>query len=437
MTHTELRAVAAGRVLLPGDDGFEQASRPWNLSVEQRVAAVVEAADAADVAATVAYARRAGIAVAAQPSGHGASGDADGVILLRTGALDEVGVDPEARTARVGAGAKWGEVLAAAGPYGLTGLAGSSPVVSVTGYTLGGGLSWFGRRHGFAADSVRAFDVVTADGERARVTADSDPDLFWALRGGGGDFALVTAVEFDLYPAPALYGGRMLWQGHRAREVFDAFLELTAGAPDELTAWFDRVRFPQAPPMVGIDTAFLGDEAEGRALLARLDRIGDLVVDTRGPVAVADLGGIADDPTDPSPGRGRTELLTAVDEVTAKVLAEEPVEPMFGLQVRHLGGALAADRPGAGPSGPVTEPYLVYMFGPAADPAQAAAVGARQAALAEELGEAVSGRKPYTMLGRGERAEQAFPAATLARLREIKRARDPHGVLRANYPVLG
>ncbi|MEV0388411.1 FAD-binding oxidoreductase [Nonomuraea sp. NPDC050643] len=434
MTNTDLRGAVRGEVLLPGDDGFEQEARPWNLSVAQRVAAVVTAEDADDVAAVVRYADKAGLTVSAQPRGHGASGDTDGVILLRTGRLGGVEVRPDERIARVGAGVAWGEALAATGPHGLTGLAGSSPVVSVTGYTLGGGLSWFGRRHGFAADSVRSFDVVHADGERATVTAASDPDLFWALRGGGGDFALVTAIEFELYPAPALYGGRLLWPGHRTAEVFEAFRELTAGAPDELSIWFNRAQFPQAPPMVALDVAFLGEEDEGRALLTRLDKIDDVIADKRGVVAVADLGTITAEPTDPAPGRSRVELLTRLDDAAARVLLDAPLEPLVGLQLRHLGGALAATRPGAGPSGPLSEPYLLSTLGLALNPGLSEAVGARQAALAEAL--PVSGRKPYTMLGRGERAAAAFSERDLARLREIKRARDPRGVLRANFPVV-
>ncbi|MFC4116331.1 FAD-binding oxidoreductase [Nonomuraea zeae] len=437
MTSTDLRGVVDGRVLLPGDDGFEQASRPWNLSVEQRVAAVVEAGSAEDVAAVVRYAARSGLSVTAQPSGHGASGDAEGVILLRTGGLDGVEVRPEERLARVGAGAKWGKVLAAAGPHGLTGLAGSSPVVSVTGYTLGGGLSWFSRRHGFAADSVRSFEVVGTDGEPATVTAESDPALFWALRGGGGDFALVTAIEFGLHPAPHLYGGRMMWPGHRTREVFEAFRELTAEAPDELAVWFNRVQFPQAPPMVALDAAFLGGEDEGRALLGRLDKIDDVIADKRGPVAVADLGDITAEPTDPAPGRSRAELLTGLDDAAVATLLDTPLEPLLAVQLRHLGGALAVNRPEAGPSGPIAEPYLLYMLGLALNPELSAAVGAGQARLVEELGAKVSGRKPFTMLAPGERAADAFTAETIGRLREIKRDRDPQGVLRANFPVLG
>jgi FAD/FMN-containing dehydrogenase len=183
----DLRRALTGWVLVPGDDGFEQARRPWNLAIDQQVRAVVAAVDADDVAALVRYARRNGLTITAQPSGHGASGDTGDAILLRTGAFDEFRVRPRHRTARVGAGVRWAQVLAATSRYGLTGLAGSSPAITVTGYLLGGGLSWFGRAHGLAANSVRAFDVVDADGTRARVTTDTDPDLFWALRGGGGD----------------------------------------------------------------------------------------------------------------------------------------------------------------------------------------------------------------------------------------------------------
>uniref|UniRef100_UPI0013C36320 FAD-binding oxidoreductase n=1 Tax=Allorhizocola rhizosphaerae TaxID=1872709 RepID=UPI0013C36320 len=228
---SELSKVVRGRVTLPGDAEFAEASQPWNLAVDQRgVLAVVEAADRDDVAALVRYARTAGVPIAPQATGHGASGSAIGAILLRTNQLGGVEIDAAARTARVGAGVKWGEVLAAASPHGLTGLAGSSPVVGVVGFTLGGGLSWFSRKFGLAADSVRAFEVVDAEGAFARVTAESDQELFWALRGGGGDYAIVTALEFDLHPAPSLYGGRVLWPVDRAAAVLDVYREVTASA---------------------------------------------------------------------------------------------------------------------------------------------------------------------------------------------------------------
>lgn len=421
-----------GQVLLPGDESFEEATRPWNLAVRQPVRAVVTAEDADDVAAVVRHARLHGLTVTAQASGHGASGDVDGVILLRTGRLGEIEIRPGERTARVGAGVLWGELQAAASEYGLTGLPGSSPVVPVVGYTLGGGLGWFSRKYGFAADAVRSFDVVDADGVRSTVTAESDAELFWALRGGGGDYALVTAMEFDLHPIPALYGGRLLWPAERAPEVLAAFREITTDAPDELTVWLDLLQFPGAPAMVSVDSTFLGGGEEARALLSPLDGIADLISDSRGPLPLTELGSITAEPTDPGPGLSRGELLTDLDDVVAKALLERPIAPLLSVQLRQLGGALA--RPGdGGASGVVEEPYLLHLFG---IPGMGE-VGERQEEITRSLVPYTSGRKPYTFLTRGERAAAAFSGRVLDRLREIKRDRDPRGVFRANYPVLG
>ncbi|MFD6393333.1 FAD-binding oxidoreductase [Nocardia sp. NPDC060259] len=436
MSFEVLRDAVRGRVLLPGDGGFDGAARPWNITVSQPVAAVVEAADAADVAAVVTHAARAGVPVVAQPTGHGAAGGISEAILLRTGRLDGVEIDAERRIAKVGAGAQWGAVQAAAGTHGLTGLAGSNPVVGVTGYTLGGGLSWFGRKYGWASDAVRAFDIVDATGAAARVTADDDPELFWALRGGGGDFAVVTGLEFDLFPAPGLYGGRVMWPGTRTAAVFELFLQLTSDAPAELSVWFHRFQFPDAPPMVALDAAYLGDAEEGRALLAALDAIGGAVTDTRGALAVADLGAITAEPTDPSPSLSRAEMLTALDDAVVKTVLEGPVAPLVDIQIRHLGGALAATRLGGGARGPVAEPYLLYLLGLGL-PHLADAVKGRRREIVDALGGSITGRKPYTFLTPEETAASAFDAGTLARLGEIKRARDPQGVIRSNYPVLG
>lgn len=432
----DLRNTVRGRALLPGEDGFDEAARPWAVGVHQPVAAVVEAENAADVAALVRYAREAGLTVTAQPSGHGASGDVQGVIMLRTGRLDWVEVDARARIARVGAGARWGQVLAETGKHGLTGPAGSSPAVTVAGFVAGGGISWFGRSYGWAADSVRAFEVVDAGGEQVRVTAESDAELFWALRGGGGDYALITSIELALYPAPSLYGGRIVWPAARTAEVFDAFRKITADAPRELSVWVNRMAPPPpAPPMVTLDVTYLGDQAEAKALLAPLEELGGSLSDSRGLMDVADLGTIAAEPVEPSPMLARTELLTGLDEATLETLTGPELAPLLNLQVRQLGGALAEADPAGGAGGALAEPYMLYLLGLRL-PHLVDAVRAKQDALVEALGEAVSGRKPYTFLAPAESAAQAFPAATLARLREIKRHRDPFGTFRANFPVL-
>ncbi|WP_018654303.1 FAD-binding oxidoreductase [Actinomadura flavalba] len=413
-----------GTVHTPGDPGFDAARRPWNLAVDQPVDAVVTARDARDVIGLVRYAAGAGLTVTAQPSGHGATGRTGGTVLLRTGALDTLEIDAAARTARAGAGVRWGDVLSAAAPHGLVGLAGSSPVVTVTGYTLGGGLGWFARRHGFASAAVRAFDVVAADGTPARVTEASDPDLFWALRGGGGDLAVVTALEFDLFPAPHLYGGRMLWPAARARDVLDAYREVTAAAPDALTAWFDLLHFPGGDPLVAVDVTHLGTDAEARRLLRPLESVGGALSDTRGPLAPGDLGTITDEPTDPAAGVSRGELLTSLD---ADALLAEPIAPLLSVQVRHLGGALAA--PSGGAADPITEPFSLYLFGLP----HLGDIAAAQDALVGRL--PVTGRKPFTNLARDESASDAFVPATLDRLRALKKDRDPNGTLRSNFPL--
>ncbi|WP_432926262.1 FAD-binding oxidoreductase [Microbispora sp. CA-135349] len=432
-----LRSVVRGRVWLAGDPGFDASRRPWNLAVEQPVAAVVEAADADDVAALVRHARAAGLTVATQPNGHGATGRTDGSVLLRTRPLDSVEIDPAARRARVGAGVSSGRLQAAAAPYGLTGLPGSSPVVSVTGVALGGGLSWFGRKHGWVADNVTAFDIVDAEGRRRRVTPGADPDLFcadlfWALRGGGGDFAIVTALELSLHPAPRLYGGRVLWPAGHAPDVMDAYRRITATAPAELTLWLDLLHFPGADPMVAIDVTYLGEASEARDLLAPLDRLPRPLSDTRRIMPVSEIGGITAEPTDPGAGLSRAELLTGLDDTTAKTLLADPIAPLMSVQIRHLGGAFA--RPSDSPHGPLAEPYALYLFGVPADPATAEAITVRQRALTEAL--PVSGRKPFTFLNPRESVADAFTPAVLDRLRDVKRRHDPHGVFRGNFPVL-
>ena len=199
----------------PADPGWDAVRTPWVVNVEQTPLAVLEVASADDVVAAVRWAAAHGRQVSAQPSGHGATGPMDQVLLLRTRALDEITVDAGRRTAWVGAGVKARELLAALEGTGLTFLAGSNPDPSVVGMTITGGISWFGRKYGVGADSIRAVEIVDGAGRLRTISATEDPELFWAVRGGGGDFGIITRVELDLHPAPQLYGGRLLCRPRR------------------------------------------------------------------------------------------------------------------------------------------------------------------------------------------------------------------------------
>ncbi|MEV0587455.1 FAD-binding oxidoreductase [Nonomuraea sp. NPDC050310] len=224
---TNLIASETGTIL-PGQQGYDEARKALNPAVDAHPALIVLASGVADVRGAVLTARELGVPLAVQGSGHGTHVAADGAVLLRTNAMDEVEIDPVRRVARVGAGAKWGQVIDAAAPYGLAPPAGSSRDVGVAGFTLGGGVGWLSRRYGFAADHLLRAQVVTADGRL--VSTDDHPDLLWALRGGGGSFGLVVSMEIALLPVPLVYAGIVPFT-----QGLEAYRELAEAAPDSLS----------------------------------------------------------------------------------------------------------------------------------------------------------------------------------------------------------
>jgi FAD/FMN-containing dehydrogenase len=239
-----------GKVVLPGDERYDGAWRAWNLAVDQRPAAVAFPESAAEVAAAIRYAAGRGLRVAAQGTGHNAGplGPLADTVLVRTDRMRGIRIDRKTRTARAEAGVIWIDVVQAAATDGLATLAGSSPDVGVTGYTLGGGLSFLGRKYGLAASNVTAAELVTADGRLVRADHEHEPDLFWALRGGGGSFGVVTALEFRLFPHTQAYAGALWYPIGRAPEVLHAWRELTRGpVPDELTHDRTAAQLPADP----------------------------------------------------------------------------------------------------------------------------------------------------------------------------------------------
>ena len=443
-----LRAAVRGQVHLPGDAGFDQVAAPWNLAVRQSPAAVVEVADAADVVAAVRWAGEHGLSVSAQPGGHGATPAVDGTILLRTAALDEVWVDADAGVARVGAGVKWGALLPALDGTGRIGLAGSNPDVSVVGYLLGGGMSWFGRRYGVAARALRAVEIVDGTGRHRWVTDETDPDLMWALRGGGGEFGIVTRVEIALQREPELHGGKLMFPIEAAGRVLAAFAQVTADAPDGLTCWASLMHFPDVPflpdllrgrSFAVIDATWLGTAQEGAELLAPFRAAADPIHDTVGPVTIGRLGEVAAEPTDPTPAIDWSTTLSGLEDATIDRLlgacGDRSSCALTSIQLRHLGGAFAVPSDNPGATDTVPGAYMVFAFGIPAVPELVDPIRGSLAALAQALSPESLDRVTLTMLGEGMPLSLVHDEAALDRLRAVKGRLDPAGVIRGNRPL--
>src|SRR3954462_15233595 len=388
--HSPLTEALGGAVVRLGDPGWDEARSGFNLLLDQHPAAVAYPAHAEDVSVAVAYARAAGLRVAPQATAHnqGPLGDLEGTLLLNVRALQQVRVDPAARRVRVGAGVKWERVAPRLSAHGLAGLHGSSPDVGIAGYSLGGGIGWLARKYGMQANAVTAFEIVTGDGDLVRADAENHPELFWALRGGGGNFGVVTAIEFEVHEVEDLYAGAMFFPFERSAEVLHAWSALLPTLPDELMSWASVMHFPPIPEVPAfargrsfavVMAAHLGSEAEGRALLAPLRDLG-AERDTFAMVPPVVLGDLAMDPLDPVPFQLTHRLLEglpgeAIDALMAKLGPGSGRGPIVTiLQFRHMGGALARELPGAGARATLPGEVCAMALGVVIDEASGAAV---------------------------------------------------------------
>ena len=444
-----LRAALAGDVVAPGDAAWDEARQAWNLAADQRPALVVRAGADDDLAATLRYAAANDLRVAPQGTGHGAMplGDLSDAILLRTGGLTGVTVDPAARTARVRAGTLWRDVAAAAGEHGLVCLHGMSGGVGVAGYTLGGGLGWLARRHGFASTHVRSFEVVTAAGEALHVDAEHEPDLFWALRGGGGGPVVVRSLEFALFPLRAVYGGALMWPIEQAGEIVHAYRAWIAGLPDTVTSTIKLVRFPPFPQvpeplrgraLVSVGLVSSGDVGEGDELVAPLRAIAPRYLDTLGEVPAPALGELAGDPVDPVPGLGATLLLDTFTAETADAYVELAGPgadiPLVALDIRHLGGALRRPQADPGAAGAVEAEAIVYGVGVPITEEVGAAIQATHAGVRERLAPWTAARRALLTFDEADGGLRgSFPPEVADRLARVQAAYDPDGRLLANH----
>lgn len=323
----------------------------FNRIVRPRPAVLVAAANAGDVAEAVRFAVALDLSVGVQATGHGGAAVDSRAVVVGTRRMNAVHVDPTTRTARVEAGAQWHQVIAAAARHGLAPLNGSSPLVGVVGYTLGGGLGPLGRQYGYAADHVTRLDIVTADGEQRTVTPEREVELFWAARGGKGSFGIVTGLEFRLMPVARLYGGGLFFPGDQAPEVLHAWRDWTRTVPDTMTSSLALLRPPESSGhptgglVVHVRIAFTGSAEEGEALLRPLRAAGVALSDTVGEMPYASVATIHQDPTEPLAYHEQNIVLRELDDSALHALLAEagPDAGHHGpmVELRHLGGALA------------------------------------------------------------------------------------------------
>ena len=442
-----LRARLRGDLVLPGDESWDEARQAWNLAVDQQPAAVALPETVDDVVAIVDFAREHGLRVAPQGTGHNAGplGWLDETILLKTSRMRRVEVDPESRRARVDAGVLWMEVTEAAAEHGLAALAGSSPDVGVVGYSLGGGVSWLSRKHGLAANSVTAIELVTADGRHVRCDAEHEPDLFWALRGGGGNFGVVTSIDFRLYPISEVYAGWLIWPLERAPEVLTAWQRWTETVPDELTSVGRILNIPPLPtipePLRGrsvvvVEAIYIGDEADGAELIAPLRELGP-ELDTIATVPASALQTLHMDPEEPVPGKGDGILLDsltpeAIVKLTEIVTAESP---LLSVEVRHVGGELGRTAPGNGVLGRLDAAYMMFAVGIPMTPEMAEGIERDVARLQRALARWDSGRMYLNFAEEPRSGRSLFGEDGYARLRRVKTEVDPDNLFHANHQV--
>jgi FAD/FMN-containing dehydrogenase len=444
-----LREQLMGSVTVPGDAEWDAARQAWNLAVDQRPVAVAEPETVADVVAVVKFARERGLRVAAQGTGHAATALAErslhDTILVKTHRMRVVEIDPAARTARAQAGALWADVVHPAAEHGLAALAGSSHDVGVVGYCLGGGLSWLARKHGLAANSVKAVQIVTADGRVVLADANHEADLFWAVRGGGGSFGIVTAIEIELYPVDELYAGMLLFPVERASEVLRAWREWVRVVPDEATSVGRIVHVPpidEVPePLRGksfavVEMAYLGDEASASELLAPLRALGP-VMDTFKPSTPAELLQLHMDPPHPVPGVGDGALLDVVpgEAIDALVAVSGKDTPLLSVELRHLGGALARHEEGHGALGTLEGDFALYAVGMAPTAEVAAAIKAHLDVVEGAICEWDAGRRYLNFTESAVDTRCAYSGPAYRRLQAVKTLVDPDDLFRGNHPI--
>lgn len=412
-----------------------------------RPAVSLEAASAEDVSRAVDLAIAHGLRVAVQVTGHGRSKALDGGLLIDTSRMCDVTVDPARRRARVEAGARWQHVIEEAAPHGLAPLSGSLSTVGAVSYTLGGGVGLLARKYGFAADHVTRLEVVTLDGKIRQATAQGELDLFWALRGGGGNAGIVTAMEIDLMPVAELYGGSLMFDLGESPGVLAAWIDWTGSVPEEMTSAVSVIPFPDDPmipahlrgrQVAQLQFSYAGPDSEGEPLVRPLLDAGPHLQNTLRTLPYANSGAVFDEPDQPAPYRGHSLLVDDLVPQTLTTLAHRSGAIPGGciVGVRHLGGALAQTPKVPNAVGHRAARYSVGALSLLHGGDVSGVTQAHEELLAP-FAPHVLGHSLNFAFGPLEphQIQSAFRSEDAQRLADITARYDAHGLLHTNHPI--
>jgi FAD/FMN-containing dehydrogenase len=444
-----LRSRLLGDVLTPSDDGYQEARQVWNTAQQKAPALIVRCRDAADVIQAVNFARAHNLSVAVRSGGHSvaAYGSVEDGLMIDLSAMKAVSIDPQRRIARAEPGCTWGEYAEQAQAHGLATSSGDTSSVGIGGLALGGGTGWLVRKYGLTIDHVISVDVVTADGQLLTANADEHPDLFWALRGGGGNFGIATAFELRLQPVGMVLGGAVFYPASQAREVLRAYAEYATAAPDELTTMAMLLPAPPAPflpaavhgtPVVVIMVCYAGDLDEGQRVVAPLRALGTPIADIVGPMPYPGLFQMTREGTLKGlQHEVRSAYLDTLDDETLDAIVEHGGTAPLGMtQLRVLGGAMARVSAEETAFAHRTKPYLFTLMSSWHDPNAADSCRAWVGRLWDAVRPHTAGAYVNFLMDEGEeRIREAYPPATYARLVAVKDRYDPTNVFHRNQNI--
>jgi FAD/FMN-containing dehydrogenase len=346
-----------GELIARGDGGYDEARALWNGAHDPQPALIARCLDADDVRQAIGFARSEGLEVAVRGGGHSIPGfsSVDGGLVIDLSPMKSIEVDPEARVARVGAGVLWNELDAAIQEHGLAVTGGLVSTTGVAGFTLGGGIGWLMRKHGLACDNLRAAELVTADGRVVTASAAEDPELLWGLRGGGGNFGVVTRFEFDLHPVgPTVNAGVVFYDGARAAEILGFYRDYVRELPDELTTLANLLTAPPAPflpeewhgrKLIALIGCYAGNPEEGAKAMAPMKELGDPVADLMGPMPYTQMQSLIDALwAKGTRAYMKAGYMNGIEDAAVETLGhchQGATSPASEIHIQHIGGAVA------------------------------------------------------------------------------------------------